>query len=113
MDVELISLRIDFIIKQIDLAISDLSDVKIEDFHENSLLARGVSFSLEQVCEHTSKLRRKLEGDWNNVPWDKIYNMRIILAHMYTKVDTNKVYDIVKKDLPELREQLLVIKASL
>lgn len=113
MDTELISLRIDFIIKHIDLAFSDLSNVEIDDFGENSLLARGVSFSLEQVCEHVSKLKKHLETDHAEIPWDKIYNMRILIAHMYTKVDTKKVYQIVKNDLPPLREQLLEIKVNL
>ena len=113
MDAELVSLRIDFIIKHIDLAMSDLSNIEIEDFGENSLLARAVSFSLEQVCEHVSKLRRKLDNDNANVPWDEIYATRILLAHMYTKVDVKKIYQIVKNDLSPLKKQLLEIKTNL
>lgn len=113
MDKELISSRIDFIIKHIDLAISDLKNVELENFDENSLLARAVSFSIEQICEHISKLRKKMESKFPNIPWDKIYDTRIVIAHIYTKVDTRTVYKIVKKDLPPLREQMLEMKNSL
>ena len=38
MDAELVSLRIDFIIKHIDLAMSDLSNIEIEDFGKSSII---------------------------------------------------------------------------
>lgn len=113
MDKELISLRIDEIIKHIDLATNDLAGVDLKDFGEYSLSARGIAFSLEQICEHVSKLRKKLECDYPNIDWDKIYDTRIVLAHMYMKIDTKVVYNTVKNDLPHLREQMLEIKASL
>ena len=113
MDKELVVLRIDEIIKHIDLSTSDLQDVKLEDFKGTSLLARGTAFSLEQICEHVSKLRKTFEKDYPEIPWDKIYDMRIVLAHMYITVDCNIVYKTVKNDLPVLREQLEHIKNNL
>ena len=113
MEKELIEHRIDVIIKHIDLALEDLSGVKQEDFIDTSLLARAVSFSLEQICENTSKLRTYFEDKHPEIVWQKIYDMRIILAHMYVTVDTNVVYKTVKKDLPILKQQLLTIKNNL
>lgn len=113
MDKELIQLRIDEIIKHIDLAMSDLKDIELKDFSGTSLLARATAFSLEQVCEHVSKLRKQFEKDYPDIPWDKIYDMRIVLAHMYVTVDCKVVYDTVKKDLPSLKQQLLKIKDDL
>ena len=113
MDKELISLRIYEIVKHIDLAINDLSNVKEEDFTENSLLARAVCFSIEQICENTIKLRKLLDDDFPGIPWDKIHNMRIIIAHMYVKVDIEKIYKLVKNNLPPLKEQMLEILNSL
>ena len=113
MDKELISLRIDEIIKHVDMATSDLKEVKLENFSGNSLLARGTAFSLEQICEHVSKLRKYLEDRYPNLPWDKIYDMRIVLAHMYVTIDCKIVFDTVKEDLLPLKEQLLKIKSEL
>lgn len=113
MDKELISLRIDEIVKHIDMATSDLKDVELENFSGNSLLARGTAFSLEQICEHVSKLRKTLEDHYPNIPWDKIYDMRIVLAHIYVTIDAKIVFDTVKEDLLPLKAQLLKAKAEL
>ncbi len=113
MDKELVSLRIDEIIKHIDLATSDLKDVKLENFIGTSLLARATAFSLEQICEHVSKIRKYFDKQYPIIPWDNIYDMRIILAHMYVMVDCDIVYKTVKKDLPPLKENLLKIKSEL
>ncbi len=113
MDKELISLRIDEIIKHIDFVTEDLKEISLENFHGNSLLARGTAFSLEQICEHVSKLRKTFEQGHQEIPWDKIYDMRIVLAHMYVTINSKIVYDTVKKDLPGLREQMLSLKAEL
>lgn len=113
MDKELLSLRIDEILKHIDLAINDLQDVELNDFVGTSLLARATAFSLEQICEHISKIRKTLEDKYPEIPWDKIYDMRIVLAHMYITVDCDIVYKTVKNDLPVLKNQLLKIKNDL
>ncbi len=113
MDKELISLRIDEIIKHIDFATTDLKEVELKDFNGNSLLARATSFSLEQICEHVSKIRKYFGETHPEIPWDKIYDMRIVLAHMYVTVDCDIVYKTAKKDLPKLRIQLLQLKEGL
>lgn len=113
MEKELIEHRVDVIIKHIDLATNDLKDVELENFSNTSLLARAVSFSLEQICENISKIKKYFEKDFPEIAWQKIYDMRIIIAHMYVTVDTNIVYKTVKNDLPNLKQQLLKIKQSL
>ena len=113
MDKELISLRIDEILKHIDFASIDLKDLELKDFNGNSLIARATAFSLEQICEHVSKLRKIFETSHPEIPWDKIYDMRIVLAHMYVTVDCEIVYKTVKNDLPSLKRQLLDLKNSL
>lgn len=113
MDKELVGLRIDEIIKHINLITADLEDVKLENFSGTSLLARATAFSLEQICEHVSKLRKHFETSYPEIAWDKIYDMRIVLAHMYITVDCEIVYKTAKKDLPILKEQLLKIKNNL
>lgn len=110
---ELVLLRIDEILKHIDLTTSDLENVDIKDFKSTSLLARGTVFSLEQICEHISKLRKQFEKQYPEIKWDKIYDMRIVLAHMYVSVDCRIVYETVKNDLPTLKSQLLKIVSDL
>ena len=113
MDKELINLRIDEILKHIDLVSKDLKDVKQDEFMGTSLLARAAAFSLEQICEHMSKIRKIFEKDYPDIPWDKIYDMRIVFAHMYVTIDCDIVYKTVKNDLPKLKDQLLKLKEDI
>jgi len=41
-----------------------------------------------------------------NVPWKDIIGMRNILAHQYDKVDSEVVWDVVHRDIPELLDLL-------
>ena len=95
MDKEVILLRIDEIIKQIDIVTNDFEN------------------SIEQICEHMSKLKKIFENDWPSIPWNKIYDTRIVIAHMYLKIEPKYIYETVKKDLPSLRAELLKLKESL
>ncbi len=113
MDKELVCLRIDTIIKHIDSATNDLNDVSFEDFKGTSLLARATAFSIEQICEHMTKIRKQYERAYPEIPWDKAYDMRIIIAHMYLEIDTKIVYKTVKNDLPLLKQQLLKLKEDI
>ncbi len=113
MDKELVCLRIDTIIKHIDSATNDLKDVSFEDFESTSLLARATAFSIEQICEHMTKIRKQYEKTYPEIPWDKAYDMRIIIAHMYLEIDTKIVYKTVKNDLPPLKQQLLKLKEDI
>ena len=73
------------------------------------LASMGVEFCIVGHSE-----RRKYFGETHpEIPWDKIYDMRIVLAHMYVTVDCDIVYKTVKNDLPKLRTQLLQLKEEL
>ena len=113
MDKELVCLGIDTIIKHIDSTTSDLKNISFKDFNGTSLLARATAFSIEQICEHLTKLKKQFESNYPDIPWGKAYDMRIIIAHMYLEVDTKIVYNTVKKDLLPLKEQLLKLKEDL
>ena len=113
MERELITNRIDEALKHIDYVINDLKDVELENFSGTSLLARATAFSIEQICEHVSKLRKEFEPSHPEIAWDKIYDMRIVLAHMYKSVNTRVVYKTAKVDLPVLRDQLTNLKKEI
>lgn len=113
MDKELISVRIDEIINHVNMATKDLENVSLDEFDEVSLLGRAVTFSVEKICEHLTKLKQDLETLYPNLPWNQARDMRIIIAHMYLSLDKEIVYNTVKNDLLPLKEELLQIKKTL
>ena len=45
-DIELVNLRLDQIIRHIDIIENDIGDMSLEQFRENDLLARATCFSI-------------------------------------------------------------------
>ena len=50
-----------------------------------------------------------MRSDHPDLPWSGITGMRNILVHHYFEVDTDIVWSVVEKDLPDLKAKLLEI----
>lgn len=61
--------------------------------------ARGISINL-----------RKLHS---GIPWREIINLRNELVHEYFTIDTEEVWKVVERDLPNLKRKLKVISQGL
>jgi uncharacterized protein with HEPN domain len=47
------------------------------------------------------------------VPWQSIAAFRNVLVHDYLRIDQNIVWDVVERDVPELKQAVLDMLASL
>jgi len=47
------------------------------------------------------------------VPWPQIVAMRNVIAHEYFGIDLDEVWQVVERDLPELKQKLNRICAEL
>lgn len=52
------------------------------------------------------KLLGKLSKMYSNIEWRKIAGMRDVLTHAYFGVDIEKVWNVIKDDLPELKKEI-------
>lgn len=63
-------------------------------------------FALERIVEVISEACSKLTEDFKSqhpdLPWKSIINMRIVLAHIYHRVDSDLVWDTAKDSIPVL-----------
>ncbi len=113
MDKELVRARIESVLKNIKTVTADLEGKTYDDFVKNEVLCRASSFSVEQICEQMcNKLRKTLEPAHPEIAWIDIYNMRILIAHVYDHINYKVLYETIKKDLPVLEDQLTKIKSE-
>lgn len=81
-----------------------LRGVDVEEFLASKALQRAVERTLELIGEAAHQL-----GDERpaiDVPWDRITRLRIVLAHVYHKVEPRILYETAVRDVPALLRAL-------
>ena len=103
-------LRLDTVIKFIDMVLNDVGQKSLVEFSESDLLVRATCFALVQIGEQMGKLEKELSDKYPNIPWTEAIKMRNLIVHVYNKVKAEPVYWTVKNDLPKLKESFEIIK---
>ncbi len=75
-------------------------------FEDDELIQNWFVRHLQIIGEAARSLPQETRDRAPDVPWSRIVGMRHILVHDYFAVDTNVVWDVVQRDLPELRRQI-------
>ncbi|MCF7910338.1 DUF86 domain-containing protein [Candidatus Pacearchaeota archaeon] len=44
------------------------------------------------------------------IPWESLANFKNVLIHSYFEVSLNRIWKIVKKDIPEIKKKISEIK---
>ena len=76
----------------------------------------AVAKNLENIGEASNRIQKadaELSARYPDIPWGKIYAMRIVLAHQYFKIDSNLLWDTIQNSLPELEAQIREIQKEL
>ena len=76
------------------------------DLAANSMLFYAVVKNIEIIGEAAYKLTHEFKELHPSTPWRHIVAMRHILVHGYYQVTTSEVFNVYKKDLPVLFNQL-------
>lgn len=82
-------------------------------FFENNLIKSGTTFQLQVIGEAANHLSADLKKAYPDVDWKRMTGLRNIIAHFYWGTDYVQVWNIVKKDLPVLKETIQNILAEI
>ena len=113
MDNTLNILRINLLLKHINIIQNDLKGLTLDDFKKSDLLVRATCFSLAQIGEQMNKLQDNYGECYPELPWSEARKMRNIIVHVYNKVDAEQVYLTATKDLDELKSKFEQIKTDI
>lgn len=64
---------------------------------------------MEIIGEASNHLSQAIKEEFSTIAWSQIIGLRNVFVHEYFGVDTNLVWEIIKKDLPELKSKIAFI----
>ncbi len=102
-------IRLQHILDAIDEIEKYLLDVDLIVFLENSMMRFACIKQMEIIGEASNHISTELKTSYPEIEWAQIIGMRNVLAHEYFGIDTSVVWDIIKKDIPILKEKILLV----
>lgn len=108
-------------IEEIDLIEKMSAGIKSpQDFGQSltgMTVFRACGMSIQYITENFIKIRNKVTVDfftsYKQVPWKAVFGMRNVIAHEYTDIDDEAVFNTIHNDMPVLKETAEKILADL
>jgi len=97
-------------IEKIEKYISNLS---YDDFVKDNKTKDAVVRNLEIIGEAANQIPLNIRKRYKDIPWVQIIGLRHRLIHGYFVVDYDIVWNIIKKELPDLKTKIKEILKDL
>lgn len=88
-------------------------DSEFADFIKNSMMRFACIKQMEIIGEASNHISDEIKVRFSSIEWSQIIGMRNVFVHEYFGVDPNIVWDIIKVDLPGLKEKVKEILNSI
>lgn len=98
------------IVKDIEESIKDIS--KNEFLKEKDIRDANVR-RIEVIAEVIKNMSINTKNKYKNVGWEKIVTIKDRISSQYFGVNFDAIFELLKKDIPFLKEQILKIKKDL
>ena len=94
------------IFDEIIFLIKETEGIKFEEFIKNEILKRACSRSLEIIGEAVRNLSPDFKKRYKEIEWKKIAGLRDKMIHGYFGVNWDIVWDVIRNQMPKLKEQV-------
>ena len=94
-------------IETIDKIIQYTQDYEsAEELYQNDRDFDAAMMNFIVIGEEVGKLSNQLKEKTQQINWQKIYGLRNIIAHHYFGINVDIVWQIIRNDLPQLKDDL-------
>jgi uncharacterized protein with HEPN domain len=83
-----------------------------EQFEADFKTSFAVVRAIEIIGEATKRLPTPFRDQHPGIPWKDMAGMRDVVIHGYDNVNLQIVWDVVKRDIPEIKPQIRQILAD-
>ena len=83
-----------------------------DKFSKDILRQSAIIRQLEIIGEAVKNIPYSFREKYPKIPWKDIAGFRDILSHAYFGVNLDRVWNIIKNDLPKLKEKINKIKIN-
>jgi len=107
------SIRLQHILEAIHEIETYLVSSDFTEFMNNSMMRFACIKQMEIIGEASNHISGDIKSKFTDIEWAQIIGMRNIFVHEYFGIDTNLVWEIIKNDIPDLKEKISVVVSSL
>jgi uncharacterized protein with HEPN domain len=100
------SVYLDDILDAMDKAEMFVTGMSYEQFEDDLRTNFAVTRALEIVGEATRRLPVSFREQYPNIPWQDMAGMRDKIIHGYDNVNLRIVWDVVTRDIPDVKPQI-------
>ena len=104
---------LEHILESIKLIEKYTANKTISDFIKSVQLQDSIIRRIEIIGEAVKNLPDEVKNNYPDVPWKKIAGMRDVLIHEYFGIDLELTWQVVQKDIPDLKREIMKIKHDL
>ena len=97
------------IIDEIEYLQNNSTDLEFDKFTEDETLKRAFVRSIEIIGEAVTKIPADIKEKYKEVPWSEMAGTRNRLIHAYMTIDYEIIWDILKNEISNLKNQILKI----
>ena len=107
-----IDLLLNDICQAIDRIEQYIENLSFDAFSKDRKSVDAVVRNLEIIGEAASRLPDEFKEKYSEIEWYKVVGLRHRIVHEYFGVDLEIIWQILQKDLPELKHKIMQIMSD-